>query len=134
MTQSTQLCLLVVDDEQDICDMIAELLRHEFRVLKAGGAAEGLRVMQENEVHIIITDQKMPRTTGLEFLTSVQVRYPQAVRMLYSSYMEQESLLAAINQGQVFRFLKKPCAAQDLEAAARDASVEHVRLVELSRI
>ncbi|HEU5115447.1 MAG TPA: response regulator, partial [Isosphaeraceae bacterium] len=54
-------CLLVVDDEPDVCDSVHDLLRREFRVLKATSANDGFRLMQEEEVHIVMTDQRMPR-------------------------------------------------------------------------
>src|SRR5436305_13070903 len=101
-------CLLVVDDEPDVCDSVHDLLRREFRVLRATSAQEGFRLMQEEEVHIIMTDQRMPRVTGVELLEKVKVRNPNAVRMLFTGYADLDSIVAAINQGHVFHFLKKP--------------------------
>ena len=73
MTVPHKHCLLVVDDEPDVSDSINDLLRHEFQVLKAKSAAEGARLMQENEVHIVMTDQRMPKVTGVElpFTTTI---------------------------------------------------------------
>jgi len=68
MTAAAKHCLLVVDDEPDVCDSVHDLLRREFRVLKARSAEEGMRLMEEGEVHIVMTDQRMPRVTGVEFL------------------------------------------------------------------
>src|SRR4051812_22799548 len=79
-------CLLIVDDEPDVCDSVHDLLRREFRVLKAHSAIEGCRIMQEEEVHMVMSDQRMPQITGVELLTSVKTRYPHAVRMLYTGY------------------------------------------------
>jgi response regulator RpfG family c-di-GMP phosphodiesterase len=123
-------CLLVVDDEADVCDSVHDLLRREFEVLKARSAAEGCKLMQENEVHIIMTDQRMPQITGVEFLARVRTRYPQAVRMLFTGYADLEAIIAAINQGHIYRFLKKPWQPEELEAAVREAAAEHDRLVE----
>src|SRR5204862_1299941 len=83
-------CLLVVDDEPDVCDSVHDLLRREFRVLKATSAQEGFRRMQEEEVHIVMTDQRMPRITGVELLEKVKARNPQAVRMLFTGYADLE--------------------------------------------
>ena len=58
--------LLVVDDEPDVCDSVHDLLRREFKVLKAKSAAEGLKLMETEEVHIIMTDQRMPQVSGVE--------------------------------------------------------------------
>jgi len=122
-------CLLVVDDEPDVCDSVHDLLRREFRVLKAYSAEEGLRMLQDEEVHIIMTDQRMPQVTGVDFLTSVKVRVPQAIRMLYTGFADIESIIAAINQGHIYQFLRKPWEPEELLAAVRSAAEEFDRLV-----
>jgi response regulator RpfG family c-di-GMP phosphodiesterase len=130
MTAPAKHCLLVVDDEADVCDSIHDLLRHDFKVLKAQSAAEGTQLMQEHEVHIIMTDQRMPRCNGVELLSRVRVKHPHAIRMLYTGYADVEAIIAAINQGHIFLFVKKPWQPEDLEAAVRLAAAEYDRLVE----
>lgn len=122
-------CLLVIDDEPNVCDSIHDLLRHDFRVLKANSADEGYRLMRDNEVHIVLTDQRMPQITGVELLTSVRAKHPQAIRMLFTGYADLEAVIAAINQGRIFRFLKKPWQPEELQAAIREAAAEYDRLV-----
>jgi response regulator RpfG family c-di-GMP phosphodiesterase len=124
--------LLVVDDEPDVCDSVHDLLRREFKVLKARSAAEGCELMQDNEVHIIMTDQRMPQITGVELLSKVRARNPQAIRMLFTGYADLESVIAAINQGHIFQFLKKPWQPEELEGAVRAAAAEYDRLVQQS--
>ena len=130
MTAPKKHTLLVVDDEADVCDSVHDLLRREFRVLRARNADEGLKLMRENEVHIIMTDQRMPKVTGVELLTSVMRGHPQAVRMLFTGYADLESIIQAINQGHIYKFLKKPWQPTDLEEAVREAAAEYERLVE----
>ncbi len=120
--------LLVVDDEPDVCESVHDLLRREFRVLKANSAQEGYRLLQEEEVHIIMTDQRMPQATGVELLTKAKTRAPQAIRMLFTGYADLDSIIAAINQGHVFQFMKKPWQPEDLQAAVRQAAAEYDRL------
>jgi response regulator RpfG family c-di-GMP phosphodiesterase len=129
MTAPAKHTLLVVDDEPNVCDSVYDLLRREFRVLRARSAAEGIKQMEENEVHIIMTDQRMPQITGVEFLRRIRVGHPQAVRMLFTGYADLESIIAAINQGHIYKFLKKPWQPEDLEAAVRDAAAEYDRIV-----
>jgi response regulator RpfG family c-di-GMP phosphodiesterase len=129
MAQTSRHCLLVIDDEADVCDSVHDLLRREFRVLKANSAAEGLRLLQEEEVHIIMTDQRMPAVTGVELLAKVKARNPQAIRMLFTGFADLESIVAAINQGHVFQFLKKPWRPEDLQEAVRLAAAEYDNLV-----
>jgi response regulator RpfG family c-di-GMP phosphodiesterase len=121
--------LLVIDDEMDVCDSVHDLLRREFHVLRARSADEGLKLMQDNEVHIIMTDQRMPKVTGVELLTRIYRGHPQAIRMLFTGYADLESIIQAINQGHVFKFLKKPWQPDDLEHAVREAATEYDRLV-----
>ncbi len=124
--------LLVVDDEADVCDSVHDLLRREYHVLRARSAEEGIRLMHENEVHIIMTDQRMPKVTGVEMLSRVRRGHPQAVRMLFTGFADLDSIIAAINQGHIFKFLKKPWQPADLEAAVQEAANEYERLVEQS--
>jgi response regulator RpfG family c-di-GMP phosphodiesterase len=128
MNRPTKHCLLIVDDEPNVCDSVHDLLRREFRVLKANSAEEGYRIMQKEEVHIVMSDQRMPQISGVELLTKVKSRYPQAIRMLFTGFADLESIVAAINQGHVFQFLKKPWQPEELEAAVRQAALEHDRL------
>lgn len=121
-------CLLIVDDEPDVCDSVHDLLRREFRVLKANSAEEGCRIMQEEEVHMVMSDQRMPQITGVELLTRVKTRYPQAVRMLYTGYADLDSIIAAINQGHIYQFIKKPWQPEELLDAVRQAAAEYERL------
>ncbi len=121
--------LLIVDDEPDVCDSVHDLLRREFRVLKAHSGQEGYRLMQEQEVHIIMTDQRMPQVSGVELLTKIKAKNPQAVRMLFTGYADLESIIAAINQGHVYQFLKKPWQPEELLDAVRQAALEYERLI-----
>src|SRR6516165_3136797 len=129
----TRHCLLVVDDEPDVCDSVQDLLRREFRVLKAHSADEGYRLMQEEEVHIVMSDQRMPQITGVELLAKVKSKYPYAVRMLFTGFADLDSVIAAINQGHIFGFLKKPWQPEALETAVRQAAAEYDRLTIVER-
>lgn len=124
----TKHCLLIIDDEPNVCDSVHDLLRREYRVLKAHSAQEGYRLMQEEEVHIVMSDQRMPQITGVELLTRLKSRYPQAVRMLFTGFADLESVIAAINQGHVFQFIRKPWQPEELLEAVRQAAAEYDRL------
>lgn len=128
MSPATKHCLLVVDDEPDVCDSVHDLLRREFRVLKASTPEEGYRLVQEEEVHIIMTDQRMPRITGVELLKKAKLKNPQAVRMLFTGFSDVESIIAAINQGHIYQFLRKPWQPEELQEAVRQAAAEYERL------
>src|SRR3978361_414986 len=99
MPRPSKHCLLIFDDEPNVCDSVHDLLRREFRVLKAHSAEEGYKLMQEEEVHIVMSDQRMPQITGVELLAKVKSKYPNAVRMRVTGFADLESIIAAINQG-----------------------------------
>src|SRR2546430_1157212 len=104
-----------------------------LRDVKGDSAQAGYRLMQEEEVHIVMSDQRMPQITGVELLAKVKSKDPQAVRMLFTGFADLESIIAAINQGHIFGFLKKPWQPEALEAAVRQASMEYDRLTAESR-
>ena len=129
MTAKRSHTLLVIDDEIDVCDSVHALLRRDFRVLKARCADEGLKLMKDNEVHIIMTDQRMPKVSGVELLANVLRGQPHAIRILFTGYAELDSIIQAINQGHVYQFLKKPWQPEELLEAVRQAAVEYERLI-----
>lgn len=122
-------CVLVVDDEPDVADSVYDLLRREFRVLRARSAQDGLKILQQEPVQIILTDQRMPRVTGVELLEAVHSRHPQAIRLLYTGFADVESIIAAINQGHVYQFIRKPWEPDELVEAVRAAAFEYDRLI-----
>src|SRR6185436_19435930 len=69
-------CLLVVDDEADLVQSVKDLLRFDYRVLGTTRATEGLKIMEQEQVHVVMTDQRMPEMTGVEFLKSLGASYP----------------------------------------------------------
>ncbi len=130
MTLHKKHTLLVVDDEPDVCDSVRDLLRRDYKVLRAKNAEEGIKLLQENEIHIIMTDQRMPKISGVEFLKKIRLGHPQAVRMLFTGYADFDSIIQAINQGHIFKFLKKPWHPEELEATVREAAAEYERILE----
>jgi response regulator RpfG family c-di-GMP phosphodiesterase len=75
-----------------------------------------------------MSDQRMPQITGVELLTKVKARHPQAIRMLFTGFADLESIIAAINQGHIYQFMKKPWQPEELITAVRQAAVEFDRL------
>ncbi|HEX3314416.1 MAG TPA: response regulator [Gemmataceae bacterium] len=126
MTKHT---LLIVDDEPDVADSVHDLLRRRFNVLRARNAEEGFAFLREHDIHVIMTDQRMPKTTGVELLEKARIRHPHAIRLLFTGYADVEAIIAAINHGHIYRFLRKPWQPQELEEAVTEAAREYERLV-----
>jgi FixJ family two-component response regulator len=114
--------LLLVDDEENITSALVRLLRRDgYRILRANSGAEGLALLEQNEVGVIISDQRMPGMTGVEFLSKVKERYPDTVRVVLSGYTELNSVTDAINRGAVYKFFTKPWDDDLLRANVEEA-------------
>jgi FixJ family two-component response regulator len=101
--------ILLVDDEENILRSLKRLLRRDgYNILTANGGQAGLDVLRENEVGVIISDQRMPEMTGVKFLSKVKELYPDTVRMVLSGYTDLTSVTDAINEGAIYKFLTKP--------------------------
>lgn len=104
-----QRTILLVDDEPNILASLKRLFRKDgHQILSANSGAEGLDVLSKHRVDIIISDQRMPGMTGVEFLRAAKVNYPDTIRIVLSGYTELQSVTDAINEGAVYRFLTKP--------------------------
>ncbi|MEK6663053.1 MAG: response regulator [Pseudomonadota bacterium] len=101
--------LLLVDDEQNIVSALTRLFRRDgYRILTANGGSEGLALLAQNKVGVILSDQRMPEMSGSEFLSQVKALYPDTVRIMLSGYTDLSSVTDAINRGAIYRFLTKP--------------------------
>lgn len=120
--------LLLVDDEENILASLVRLLRREgYNILRANSGQAGLDLLREQEVGVIISDQRMPGMTGVEFLGKVKELYPETVRIVLSGYTDLKCITDSINEGAIFRFLTKPWDDELLRKNVRDA-FEHYEL------
>lgn len=113
--------LLVVDDEPDVVKSVRDLFRLDYKVLTATSAAEALTLLEAEPVHVVMTDQRMPEMTGVQFLGRAKEQYPEAIRLLFTGYADVRSVVDAINQGQVWRYITKPWDPEELAAIVREA-------------
>lgn len=114
--------ILLVDDEANILSALTRLLRPQgYRILRAGSGREGLELLAQNEVGVIVSDQRMPEMTGVEFLQQVKELYPDTVRIVLSGYTELTSITDAINRGAIYKFLTKPWEDDLLRANIEEA-------------
>ena len=130
----TKHCLLVVDDEPDLVQSVLDLLRFDFRVLGATRATEGLTIMKRENVDIVMTDQRMPEMTGVEFLKVLRESYPDTTRLLFTAYADIEAVTDAINQGSVYRYISKPWEPHELREVLRQAVEHHDLLKERKKL
>src|SRR5436189_6196835 len=122
--------ILVVDDEPDVVKSVKDLLRLDYKVLGATKAEDGMKLMAENQVDVVMTDQRMPETTGVEFLSHVRGPHPEATRLLFTGYADIRAVIDAINQGNVYRYITKPWDPQELQTVIHEACERYDLLVE----
>ena len=106
--------LLVVDDEPYVLSTLAALLSNEFDVLTADCPESAKEILQERDVDIILSDQRMPSASGVDLLEWARQRAPKSVRLLMTGFAELEDAVEAINRCQVFRYIFKPWRNEDL--------------------
>ncbi len=126
--------LLVVDDEPDVVQSLQDLLRREYRVLGATRARDGLRLLHEQPVQIVMTDQRMPEISGVDFLRSVRRDCPEAIRLLFTGYADIKAVIDAINEGHVYRYITKPWDPDELLTILRQAGEQYDLLQERQRL
>jgi response regulator RpfG family c-di-GMP phosphodiesterase len=97
--------------------------RGSYNVFTAPSADEGKRVLEEksNEIQIIITDQRMPGMTGVEFLSSIIDKFPDPIRILLTGYSDIQAVIDAINNGQIYQYISKPWEEQHLKIVIEKA-------------
>jgi DNA-binding NtrC family response regulator len=121
---------LLVDDEPEILFSLRGLLRQEFNLHTAQSGAEALEVLRQHPIDVIMTDQRMPQMTGVELLRRARGECPQAIRIVFTGYADIKSVVDAINEGRVYRYLTKPWDPDDVVALLRQACEAHDRLTE----
>ena len=123
--------LLLVDDEESILASLKRLLRKEnYHILSATSSDEALALLALHPVGVILTDQRMAGTTGIEFLARARKMHPKAVRMVLSGYTGFDSLTEAINRGEIYKFFTKPWNDADLLDSVREAFRHYAELTD----
>lgn len=121
--------VLLVDDEQNVLDGFLRQLRRKYNVETAISGQEGLKKIAGNgPFAVILSDMRMPVMDGIAFLIEAHKAAPESVRLMLTGNADQQTAIAAINRGAIFRFLTKPCSNEDLTAAI-DAGIQQYRLI-----
>jgi response regulator RpfG family c-di-GMP phosphodiesterase len=123
--------LLFVDDEPNILSALQRLFRPAgYRIFTAAGGAEGLALLERERIDLIVSDMRMPQMDGAAFLEQAAKRWPQTVRILLTGYADLSSTVAAVNRGNIYRYLSKPWEDNDIRLTVAQA-LERQRLESL---
>jgi CheY-like chemotaxis protein len=134
MNQENRPIILCVDDEPRVVDSLAVQLRKDFQILTANGGHTALRMLKEGAAPVVIvSDMRMPGMDGATLLKHVKQLNPDVTRILLTGETGRDAAVAAVNEGQIFRFLTKPCSTETLRAAI-DAGVMQNRLLSAERV
>ncbi|RFS18943.1 response regulator [Chitinophaga silvatica] len=107
--------ILYIDDEIHNLNAFKASFRRMYSVVTASSAEEAEKLLSEKEFQIIISDQRMPKMTGIEFFESILDRYPEPIRMLLTGYADINAVVDAINKGQVYKYFSKPWNEDELK-------------------
>lgn len=106
--------ILYIDDEIHNLNAFKASFRRIYTVQTAESAEDAYKLLEDHEFHIIISDQRMPRMTGIEFFESILHKYPEPIRILLTGYADINAVIDAINKGQVYKYFSKPWNDEEL--------------------
>ncbi|MHA7128023.1 response regulator [Algoriphagus namhaensis] len=123
MSEKTQekIRILYVDDEENNLQAFRATFRRDYKIHLAIDAKEGRKILETEEIDLIITDQRMPEETGVEFLESIIPIHPNPIRILLTGYTDIQAVIDAINKGQVYHYLTKPWEEDYLRTVIKNA-------------
>lgn len=110
-----------MDDEINNLNSFKAAFRRDFKVLTAASGQEGLEILKNNQVHVILTDQRMPEMSGVEFLIEVLKDFADPMRILLTGYADINAVIDAVNKGQIYYYLNKPWDEQQLRIIIKNA-------------
>jgi response regulator RpfG family c-di-GMP phosphodiesterase len=116
-----KISILYVDDELNNLISFKAAFRIKYNILTAISGEEAINLLKKNEVNIIITDQRMPQMTGVEFLENILHEFPDPIRILLTGYADMNAVVDAINKGKIFHYLTKPWNEPELDMAITKA-------------
>ncbi len=125
--------VLYVDDEANNLTSFKAAMRRHYQVFTALSAEEGMRILDTEHINIIITDQRMPDTTGVQFLVKVLEKHPEPIRILLTGYADLAAVVDAVNLGHIYFYVTKPWEEQHLKNLL-DKSFEVYQLREENRV
>ncbi len=114
--------VLIVDDEKDNLEALKRLLRSDYQITTCESPLEALKLITRTPFHVIVSDQRMPEMTGVEFLEKAKDVCPLTTRILLTGYTDIESVIGAINRGNIYRYVAKPWDPEDLKLTLRQAN------------
>lgn len=121
MENHQKISILYIDDEINNLNSFNAGFRRKYTIHTAKSAAEGMEIIQNNDLQIVIADQRMPEVTGVELLQQIKISHPEIIRILLTGYTDVKAIIDAINKGHIYRYINKPWDELELENAINNA-------------
>ncbi|GGH25416.1 response regulator [Sphingobacterium alkalisoli] len=129
--KNNKIAVLYVDDEENNLISFKATFRLKYKVYTAISGAEAIDLVRENPIDIIITDQRMPEMTGVEFLEEIIEIDPEPMRILLTGYTDMGAVIDAVNKGKIFHYLNKPWSEEELDQTIQRAYEVYAQKKEL---
>ncbi len=110
-----KISILYVDDEENNLISFKATFRLKYKVYTAISGTDAINILENNLIHVIITDQRMPNMTGVEFLEKIIEKFPDPIRILLTGFTDMNAVVDAINKGKIFHYLTKPWNEEELD-------------------
>lgn len=114
--------ILFVDDEERILTSLRSIFRKEYQVFVANSGIEALKLLDENKIDVVVSDQRMPGMLGNELLKEVRKKHPKVMRLLLTGFVDKDAIINTINEGEIYRFIHKPWNNEDIKKIVREAA------------
>jgi response regulator RpfG family c-di-GMP phosphodiesterase len=125
--------VLYLDDEEPNLFSFKAAFRRDFEIYTATEPNEAVRILDEQDIHVILSDQRMPGISGVEFFELIMPDHPDCTRILVTGYADTNAVVDAINKGQVYRFVSKPWNEEELRNVVISAHLQHKSRISTNR-
>ncbi|HRI06657.1 MAG TPA: response regulator [Nannocystaceae bacterium] len=123
----SSLGLLIVDDEKSIVTTLEESFRGLFKIYTATSGPDALKIFKDNDIHLIVSDQRMPDMTGIELFSRIKEINPNTIRILLTGYADINAVIRGVNEGLLWKYVTKPWNAEDLKALVREGARKYYK-------
>jgi len=117
-----KLNVLYLDDDKDVLDSYNSMHRFDFNIFSTINADEAREIIEKNDIHIIIADQRMPKITGLNFFASIMDEHPEPIRILLTGYSDVSSIINAVDSDIIYRHMTKPFTPEEMKLMIKNAA------------
>lgn len=132
---NTRFTLLFVDDEENMLTALSRVfLEENYNILTAISGEKAIEIMENNRVHLVISDNRMPGMPGTELLKEIKNRWPETIRIMLTGYADVQAIMGAVNEGAVYKFITKPWNDEDLRLTISLALQQYVLMQENKRL